>query len=222
MVNGSFPPGALMPKMESAERDRLVRSAVVIGEHRRQLVDHRRERVQVETRTMSVPAQIAALLDGQLDVGFVRPPVGDVALNSETVISEPFVLAPPPAHRFASRARLELSALAHESFVLRPRAALPVFHAAVLRACREAGFVTHAPQEVDHLHMVLRIVAAGAGGALIPASARRLNPGRVVYRALRPSPDNLETAIAWRREDTSAMVAKFISTARQTLSHLRE
>ena len=29
--------------------------------------------IQVETKTMSVPAQLAALVDGQLDIAFVRP-----------------------------------------------------------------------------------------------------------------------------------------------------
>ena len=177
------------------------------------------EDIQVGTRTMSVPAQVAALLDGQLDVGFVRPPVGDAALNSEIVISEPFVVALPLRHRFASRARLPLSALADEPFVLPPRDAVPMFHAAVLKACREAGFVPHAAHEVDPLHMVLEMVAAGAGVALVPASARKMPQHRVVYRALRPSPGNLETAIAWRREDTSATVAEFIDVARRSLRH---
>jgi DNA-binding transcriptional LysR family regulator len=139
---------------------------------------------------MSVPAQIAALLDGRLDVGFVRPPIGDAALNSEIVISEPLVVALPPKHRFASRSHLQLSGLANEPFVLPSRDAVPMFHAAVLRACREAGFVPHAPHEVDHLHMVLRMVAAGAGVALVPGSARKINQGRVAYRALRPSSGN--------------------------------
>jgi DNA-binding transcriptional LysR family regulator len=88
--------------------------------------------------------------------------------------------------------------------------------------CREAGFVPHAPHEVDHLHMVLRMVAAGAGVALVPGSTRKTNQGRVACRALRPSPGNLKTAMAWRREDTSATVAEFISAARRSLRHLRE
>jgi DNA-binding transcriptional LysR family regulator len=168
---------------------------------------------------MSVPAQIAALLDRQLDVGFVRPPVDDAALNSEIVISEPFVAALPPTHRFAARPRLQLSALASDPFVLPPRDAAPRFHEAVLRACREAGFVPHSPYEVDHLQMVLRLVAAGAGVALVPASARKVNQGRVIYRALRSAPDPLQTAIAWRRGDTSATLAEFISVARRVLHH---
>ena len=170
---------------------------------------------------MSVPSQLAALLDDQLDLGFVRPPVGDFALNCEIVISEPLVVALPSKHRLASRSRLQLSALAHEPFILPPRNTVPAFHDAVVKACRGAGFVPHSPHEADHLQMVLGMVAAGAGIALVPAAARRLKQGRVVYRALCPSPDNLETAIAWRRGDPSAALAEFISAARRTLSHRR-
>jgi DNA-binding transcriptional LysR family regulator len=175
--------------------------------------------IQVETKTMSVPSQLAALLDGQLDVGFVRPPVRDSALNSEVVIREPLVVALPPKHRLASRARLQLSALANEPFILPPRDAVPVFHDAVLKACREAGFVPNAPHAADHLHMVIGLVATGAGVALVPAAASKIDQGRVVYRALRPSPDNLETLMAWRQGDTSATLAEFISAARRALSH---
>jgi DNA-binding transcriptional LysR family regulator len=178
--------------------------------------------IQVETKTMSVPAQITALLDDELDVGLVRPPVGDAALNSEIVISEPLVVALPPKHRFTSQSRLRLSALADEPFILPPREAVPVFHSAVLKACREAGFVPHAAHEVDQLTMVLRMVAAGEGVALVPATARKTYQDCVVYRPLRPAPHNLETAIAWRRGDSSATLAAFISTARRTLHQLRD
>ena len=67
--------------------------------------------------------------------------------------------------------------------------------------------------------MVLGMVAAGAGIALVPASAGKFNQGGVVYRALRPPPDNLQTVVAWRRGDTSATLAEFISAARRMLSH---
>jgi LysR family transcriptional regulator, hca operon transcriptional activator len=59
--------------------------------------------IQVETKTMSVPAQLAALVDGQLDIAFVRPPVSDHSLMSEVVIREALVVALLPKHRFASR-----------------------------------------------------------------------------------------------------------------------
>jgi DNA-binding transcriptional LysR family regulator len=178
--------------------------------------------IQVETKTLSVPAQLAALVDGQLDIAFVRPPVSDHSLMSEVVIREALVVALPPKHRFASRSRLPLSALGNELFILPPRDVVPVFHDAVLKACRAAGFMPHAPHEADHLHMVLGLVAAGAGVALVPASARKIQHDQVTYRALHPPPERLETALAWRRDDKSPALAEFIATARRVLIHRHE
>ena len=178
--------------------------------------------IQVETKTLSVPAQLAALVDGQLDIAFARPPVSDHSLMSEVVIREALVVALPPKHRLVSRSRLPLSALRNELFILPPRDAVPVFHDAVLKACRAAGFVPQAPHEADHLHMVLGLVAAGAGVALVPASARKAHHDEVAYRALHPAPEKLETALAWRRDDKSPALAEFISTARRVLIHRHE
>jgi DNA-binding transcriptional LysR family regulator len=99
---------------------------------------------------------------------------------------------------------------------------VPVFHGVVLKACREAGLAPHAAHEVDQLNMVLRMVAAGEGVALVPEAARKAYQDGVVYRPPRSAPKKLETAIAWRQGDSSATLAAFISTARRTLHQLRE
>jgi DNA-binding transcriptional LysR family regulator len=177
--------------------------------------------VQVELKTMAVPTQIAALREGHLDVGFVRPPINDDALNTEVLIREPLVAALPPNHRLRSRTRIPLSALANDAFVLPPRDTVPRFHDAVLKACREAGFVPHAPHEADHLQMILGMVAAGAAVGLVPAAARKIKQHRVVYLPLYPSTEALETAVAWRRDDASPLVAEFLREAGSMLRSAR-
>jgi DNA-binding transcriptional LysR family regulator len=187
--------------------------AAVIGEF-----NARHQGIQIETRTMSVPSQLASLLDRQLDIGFVRPPVNDPALSAETLVCEPLLIALPRGHRLVSRTTLSLSALADEPFVLPRRDAAPVLHDGLLRACHKAGFRPHSCDEADHLIMILDLVAAGAGVALVPALARKIERRRIVYRLPHPSPETLETAIAWRREDKSSVLAEFISSARQRLT----
>jgi DNA-binding transcriptional LysR family regulator len=177
--------------------------------------------VQVELKTMSVPSQLAALRDGRLDVGFVRPPVSDPTLRSEIVVREPFIVALPPNHRLAKKSRMPLSALANEPFVLPPRDVVPVFHDTVLRLCREAGFVPHAPHEADHLQMIVAMIAASAGVGLVPTAARKFKH-RVVYRSLHPSPDDLEIAMAWRQDDSSPTLAAFVNEARHALMRSRK
>jgi DNA-binding transcriptional LysR family regulator len=187
--------------------------AAVVGEFN---TNH--HEIQVEAKTLSVPSQFAWLRDGRLDVGFVRPPVSDRTLNSEVLLSEALVIALPPKHRLASKPRVSLAALENEPFIVAPRDAVPVFHGAVLKACRAAGFVPHAPHEADQLQMMIGMVAAGAGVALVPAAARKIKQYHLVYRPVHPSPDNLETAVAWRRDNASPTLAEFLGVARRVLT----
>src|SRR4029079_17504819 len=143
--------------------------------------------IRVELHTMAVPAQYAALREGRLDVGFVRPPVPDAALRSEIRTREELVIALPLRHRAARAHTISLAALANDPFVLPPRELVPVYHDIVLKACREAGFVPNAPHEPDHLQLMLGMVAEGSGVALAPASARKMKQHRLAFAAL-PTP----------------------------------
>jgi DNA-binding transcriptional LysR family regulator len=107
-----------------------------------------------------------------------------------------------------------VSDLAHESFILLPRATVPVFHDLVLKLCREARFVPKVPHEIDHPQMVLGLVATGIGISLVPASVRKTRPRGVVFRPLRPSPRILQTALSWRRDTASPLVADFVRAIR--------
>lgn len=173
--------------------------------------------IRVELQTMAVPLQLAAIRDQRLDVGFVRPPVTESSLTSETLISEPVVAALPKNHRLSAKQAMSLSALAEEAFLLVSRESVPIYHDIVLKACREAGFVPDAPHEADQLLMMLGMVAAGSGVALVPAFAREMKPRGVVFASLRPSPATLETAVTWRRENPSRVLTDFIAIARRVL-----
>jgi DNA-binding transcriptional LysR family regulator len=184
--------------------------------------NRRHPTVHVQLRTIAVPAQLEALRTERLDIGVVRPPVAEPALSHEILVAEPLVVALPKSHRLAGRRGITLSALAEEAFILPPRDSVPVYHDLVLKACREAGFVPDVPHEADHLPMVLGMVAAGSGVSLIPAFARRMRPPRVVFVSLRPAPPSLETAVAWRRENTSPMLTEFVQIARGVLVRARK
>lgn len=187
------------------------------------LFNRRRHSIRVELQTMAVQLQFAALRDERLDVGFVRPPITDGALKYEVLSREPMIAAMPPNHPLGSKETISLSTLANEPFVLPPRVIVPVYHDIVVKACRDAGFVPNAPHEADQLHLVLGMVAAGSGVALVPASARRMTKFRLAFVALRPAPPEFAVAVAWRRDDTSERIIQFLKTAREVVerSHHR-
>lgn len=174
--------------------------------------------IRLELSTVSVPLQVAALRDERLDVGLVRAPLEERSLASEVLMAEPFVVALPARHRLAARGRIPLLALTDEVFILVSRPVVPVYYDLVLKVCREAGFVPHAPHEVDQPEVVLRLVAAGMGISLVPASVRRARPRGVVFVSVAPSPPVLQTAVAWRRDTTSTLVRGFLDNVRRTMA----
>jgi DNA-binding transcriptional LysR family regulator len=186
------------------------------------IFNRRHRHIRVDLQTCSVPEQAAALRNDRLDVGFVRHPVGDGAVESELVTSEPLVAALPHRHRLAGKSAISLSALADEEFVMTSREQVPVYHDFVLKACREAGFVPNATHETDHFYMLLGFVAAGSGVALVPAFAQRMKLRNVAFAALRPSSPSLQTIVAWRKDNASALLTEFLAIARRVLNQPRQ
>ncbi|HEY5617260.1 MAG TPA: LysR substrate-binding domain-containing protein [Vicinamibacterales bacterium] len=183
----------------------------------KRLNDHQ-SGIRVDIRMTSVPLLVAALKEERLDVALVRPPVGEPSLESEDVMTEPFVVALPHAHRLSARKQVSVATLADEPFILFPRDSVPQFHDLALKLCRDAGFVPNVRDEVDSADLVLRLVAAGVGISLVPASVRRgvTHPG-VAFRALQPSPRTLHTAIAWRRDNPSTAVKASVEMVREVV-----
>jgi len=178
--------------------------------------------VQLELRTMSSQAQIAALADERIDIGILRPPVSEPSLRSELLLREPFVVAVPRDHRLAGSRSVRLSALADEPFVLFPRDLAPYFHDTMLTLCNEAGFVPQVHHDADHPRTILSLVAAGLGISLVPASMRTVASPGVVFRSLYRSSPVLHTTAAWRRESTSPIVKAFVATTLEAMAGSRK
>jgi DNA-binding transcriptional LysR family regulator len=177
--------------------------------------------IHVELRSFSAPQQVAALREERLDVGFVRPPLGEPSLRSKVVQTEALVVAVPHDHRLAQRRRIALSALKNESFILSQREDVPRFYDLAVGLCRDAGFVPHVRTDVDQPQMLLALVAAGAGISLAPASATNTRQPGVVFLSLRRSAPILETAVAWRRDGETPLIDRFIRVAEEVATASR-
>lgn len=152
------------------------------------------------------PEQCEGLREGSLDLAVLRPPVAGEGLVVRTIEVEPLVLAVPADHPLADRAGPALTDLRTEGFVLYRAAAI---NEAVLRACRDAGFTPHRAHEAPSTAVLLALVAAGLGVALVPGSARAVPLAGVVFRDL-PDAGTVELALAWR-EKPSALVRSVLA-----------
>jgi DNA-binding transcriptional LysR family regulator len=158
------------------------------------------------------PAQVDALRSGDLDVAVLRPPVAGDDIETRTLKTESLVLALPADHRLAGEPALAVGDLAHDDFVLYADRQSAV-NDAVLRSCRAAGFVPRRAHQAPGTAVLLALVAAGLGVAIVPESVRRLSLEGVVLREL-DGAETIDLAIAWSRERRSAQVEALLGVLR--------
>ena len=169
--------------------------------------------VELRLEELTTVGQVAALLAGRIDVGLVRPPVGDESLELTPLVQERLVAALPDSHRLARRRRVPVAALADEAFVLVPRRLGTGLYDDFLGVCREAGFSPHVVQEANEMQTIVSLVSAGIGVSLVPESVETFSPPRVAYRPLSGPNASLEIALAHRRSDRSPLVESFREVA---------
>ena len=147
------------------------------------------------------PAQVDGLHDGSLDLGVLRPPVGRRrARHRAPSRREPLVLAVAADHRLADEPAISMADLRTER--VRPvRRRHSAVNEAVLRSCREAGFAPHREHEAPGTAVLLALVAAGLGVALVPESVRAVPAGRAWCSATSPDAATIDLALAWRADD---------------------
>ncbi|WP_243146660.1 LysR family substrate-binding domain-containing protein [Scytonema sp. UIC 10036] len=180
--------------------------------------------VELVVLGMTTNEQIEALREGQIHAGFMVPPLqGQVEdLGLETVIQAPLVLALPEAHPLAAKAKVKVRSLANEAFIIGQRHSGCGLFDQVIAVCRSAGFSPVIKQEVNEMQVLLGLVAAGFGIAILPESAKQFQRLGVIYRELQPTSPQVALAIAWRKSNSSPLVQAFLQIVRENSAYIHE
>ncbi|MFC5137367.1 LysR family transcriptional regulator [Actinomycetospora rhizophila] len=162
------------------------------------------------TTELLTPALETALADHRIDLAVLRPPVSDPGLAHHVLARERLVLAVPADHRLAG-GPVRLVDLADEDFVVYAAAGSVVGEAAA-RACRAAGFTPRSTHHADQTSIVLALVAAGVGVALLPSSVLAVAVEGVRYVELDDHASvTTDVALAWRRDDPQPALARALA-----------
>ncbi len=153
---------------------------------------------------MLTPAQCDGLRSGALDLGVLRPPAVGEGIEMIVVDVESLVLAVSVDHRLAVEPVVSLADLRSEPFVAYASRDSAV-NDAVLRSCRAAGFVPHREHSAPGTAVLLALVAAGLGVAVVPESVKALPLEGVVFRDLVDG-GTVDLALAWCRDADNPLV----------------
>jgi DNA-binding transcriptional LysR family regulator len=166
---------------------------------------------------MLTPSQVRSLKEHVIDLGFLRPPVRDPALDVLVLRKEPLVAVLPESHPLARRSSVVLADLADEPFITYPSHQASVTHDAVIEACERAGFVPREPQEVAETSTLVSFVAAGLGVALVPESVQHLQITGAVYRPISDVRREVALAVARRSGDDTPHLDRVLGVVRSLL-----
>jgi len=171
--------------------------------------------VQLSLKEATSDVQLEALRLGQIDLGLMIPPLPDKLseiMNYQPIMAEPLILAAPAdADWLGARKRLSLTACQGQPLIIFPRAIAPAFYDAILGCFQSVGITPEIGQEAIQMQTIIGLVSAGMGIALVPQSVSNLKRPGVVYRDLIETTPQIETGVAWRKDNHSPVLQAFIT-----------
>lgn len=181
-----------------------------------QLVREFRKRhpnVDLTIREMPSPAQLAALRNAEIDIGFVRPPIGTEGLVARTVLEEKLGVILPKAHPLAKRSEIPITALRDQPLVVHP--ARPSGWAEFMTGiCRNAGFEPVVAQEASETATAVSFVAAGLGLTIVPISLKGLVRPGLAYRPVAKPAPTAKLLMVYRSAPLAPTLSKLLDVAR--------
>lgn len=177
--------------------------------------------VEITLREATSEVQIEALLEGAGHAGIVIPPASGAlppGLSYRRLLSEPLVAAVPEAWIADGRLPLRADALdpaaaAQAPLIIFPRRSAPAFHDLITGYFTAHGGTARIAQEAIQMQTIISLVSAEMGLALVPASLRNLARTGVRYVDLAGEVPSLETGLAWRHDDLTPTLNRFLDVA---------
>jgi DNA-binding transcriptional LysR family regulator len=182
----------------------------LLGRYRRQF-----PQVDLQLRELYTAGLIDALLNGTVDVGFMRDAGPIDGLHIETLMAEPFVVVLPRKHPLAEEKSVPVKSLQHEPFVLFARSYGSVAWKKTMDVCEAHGFTPRVVQEAPQWLTIMTLVGAGLGVTIAPACVTKLAVPDTVCRKLRPQSQLTQLELACRASETRPIATAFSELARQ-------
>lgn len=173
-------------------------------------------KVELRLRELATSAQIPALLDGILDLAFLRDGDATEGVQMSTLLKERYVAVLPETHALARRRSLHVRDLQDEPFVLFARRMGPLAFDRTISCCERSGFHPKIVQDATQWSTVVRLVAAGLGVSLAPACVANVALPGAVYREIHAA-CRTTIDLGYKSGSVKTLAGNFMEIARQYL-----
>ncbi|SDG96353.1 LysR family transcriptional regulator [Propionivibrio dicarboxylicus] len=175
--------------------------------------------IELELKDMPSPEQLLALRSNRIDIGFVRLPIDDRRVTTQTVLTESFVVALPDDHPLAQAEAITPAALADIPVFFLARRFAPGYYDEVMRAFRRAGYALQVAREFGEFTTMAALISAGMGIGILPKYAMSAKYDNVAIRPLTGPDLQARVGLAWT-EPESRLKQAFLDVAGETAQAL--
>ncbi len=171
--------------------------------------------VKIVLHNLTKDAQLQALRERRITVGFNRLVPAAPDISTMTVLRESLMVALPAVHPLSVLPSLRIRDLANVPLILYPNVPMRGLAQEVSDAFHAEGVPLRVEQEVEDVLTAVALVSAGFGMAVTTQSASNLRLPGVAFRPLHSSQlKELELSCLYRTDDRSRALQAFLEVVR--------
>ena len=182
----------------------------------------RHPRVRIDMLELNSAEQIAALQQERLDLGLLHATRPAPGLQSQTLVSEPFMACLPAGHALAGLRTLKVRQLAGERMVLFSRQVSPDYHQQIWQICQSEGFTPELHHEVRHWLSVLSMVSLRQGVSLVPSCLQRVGFPGLAFVPIQGRHPQSQMQAMWHPGHVQPLVQSLLADLRDSVGRLQQ
>jgi len=172
-------------------------------------------RVKVVLHAMDKDAQIQALRERRLTIGFNRLVPEEADIQQELVRTEPLMVAVRASNPLSEQAQIDLADILDQPLIAYPAGVRSSLINQIRTLYADYDATPVVAQEVADAPTAVALVSGGIGLSIVPKAAMNLALPGVVYRPLRcKGPASIELVCLYRKEDNPPVLQTFLQTVR--------
>ena len=169
--------------------------------------------VRLALNQMTTAAQLEALYDGRLDIGFARPAASELLSRHLVVhraLREQLLVALSSDHPLAGRSPIEFAALRDEPFVMPPRHISAGLYDKIIELCARAGFAPRIVTDAHEISTILTLSAAGIGVAVMFGGMHRAAIAGLCFSEIADDQAFADLLVIHRKGETAPTIRNFL------------
>ena len=201
-----------LAKRISRGEDRTVKvshsSSIIFDKRKLQILDKLCEKykIHIEINIISSEAQIEAILNGDIDIGFIRPPVHHTfdELDSISLYKAPLYVAVSASNeKFDDKTDIYIRELKDLRFISTPHSERGGLSYLASNLCLSNGFTQKKSRITSRKLSQLDLVANGFGICLVPEEFSTVLPKNVKLLSIKDDNNQSEVKLIWKKGSDS-------------------